>query len=95
MDAAIEKVIETFGMMRNLTASEMANMRMEVTSHLAKQTGHNDHDLVVAGLSFLRRLSESAARFERRDNVNEQATPRRSSRRGRQGPLPAQDQDPR
>ena len=49
MDAAIEKVIETFGMMRNLTASEMAILRRELTSHLAEQTGHTDHDLTSQG----------------------------------------------
>ena len=57
MQTAIEKVMETFCMMRPLTASQTASVRADLAKFLAKQPESDEHDLTIAGLRYLRRAT--------------------------------------
>jgi hypothetical protein len=52
MQAAIDRVMQTYGMMVNLTPGQEAEARQKVTSFL-KDKGGNAHNLAVDGLKHL------------------------------------------
>ena len=55
MEAAIDRIMQTYGLMMNITLAEEQQARARVTSHLA---GKDDDEqaLTVEGLRFLRAL---------------------------------------
>ena len=57
METAIERVMQTYGMIRMLTQEQEAEIRAKVVSFLAKQpnTEATEHSLTISGLQFLLR----------------------------------------
>ena len=53
MQTVIERVMETYGMMVNLTAAQEEEFRERLESFLMHKTG-SDQELAVQGLQFLR-----------------------------------------
>ena len=53
MQAAIDRVMQTFTMMTSLSPAEEANARERVTAHLAGMCG-DEKTLAVEGLRYLR-----------------------------------------
>ncbi len=58
MQAAIDRVMKTYGMIKPLTAAEEAEIREKVTLFLSKQpdAGTDEHKLAISGLKFLHDL---------------------------------------
>jgi hypothetical protein len=58
MHAAIEKVMQTYGMIRTLSQAQEAEFRGKVTLFLAGQSdiGDDEHKLTISGLQFLHKL---------------------------------------
>jgi hypothetical protein len=58
MQAAIERVMHTYGMIRALSDEQEAEIREKVTSFLAKQPDRDasEHSLTISGLRFLHNL---------------------------------------
>ncbi len=58
MQAAIERVMQTYGMIRTLSKDQEAEIREKVTSFLRKQAdiATNAHNLTISGLRFLHDL---------------------------------------
>ncbi len=54
MQSAIDRVIETYGMIVNLTADEEREAREKVTCYLAKKSGADERSLAIEGLRYLR-----------------------------------------
>jgi hypothetical protein len=54
MQAAIERVIETYGMIVNLTVDEERAAREKVTSYLSEKKGIDERMLAIEGLRYLR-----------------------------------------
>jgi hypothetical protein len=52
MQAAIDRVMQTYGMMANLTPVQEAVAREKV-SHFLKDKGGDEHSLAVEGLKYL------------------------------------------
>jgi hypothetical protein len=52
MQAAIDRVMQTYGMMVNLTSVQEAEAREKVSNFL-KDKGGDEHDLAVEGLKYL------------------------------------------
>ena len=52
MQAAIDRVMQTYGMMVNLTSEQEAEARQRVSNFL-KDKGGDEHDLAVEGLKYL------------------------------------------
>lgn len=52
MQAAIDRVMQTYGMMVNLTPVQEAEAR-EMVSNFLKDKGGDEHDLAVEGLKYL------------------------------------------
>jgi ribosomal protein S6 len=52
MQAAIDRVMQTYGMMVNLTPGQEAEAREKVSTYL-KDKGGEEHDLAVEGLKYL------------------------------------------
>jgi hypothetical protein len=52
MQAAIDRVMQTYGMMVNLTPVQEAEAREKVSNFL-KDKGGDEHDLAVEGLKYL------------------------------------------
>ena len=52
MQAAIDRVMQTYGMMVNLTPGQEAEAREKVSNFL-KNKGGDEHDLAVEGLKYL------------------------------------------
>jgi hypothetical protein len=52
MQAAIDRVIQTYGMMVNLTPRQEAEARQKVSNFLKDKVG-DEHMLAVAGLKYL------------------------------------------
>jgi hypothetical protein len=65
MQAAIDRVIQTYGMLVNLTLEQEKAAREKVSKYLAKKTG-DERQLAVAGLRFLR--SEARSRQDRSES---------------------------
>lgn len=63
MQAAIDRVMQTYGMMFNLTAEEERAARERVSQFLTEFLADNtadEHQLAVAGLRYLRALQPPA-----------------------------------
>lgn len=58
MQAAVDRVMKTYGMMVNLTAAEQKAAREKVTSYLAERPEADDQALAVEGLRYLRSVRE-------------------------------------
>jgi hypothetical protein len=59
MQAAIDRVIRTYGMMVNLTLKEEQAAREKVSSHLAEgRPNASEQELVVEGLRYLRNVKD-------------------------------------
>ncbi len=54
MQAAIDRVMQTYTMIVNLTPDEERVARQKVASHLADQPESDEHALAVEGLRYLR-----------------------------------------
>ena len=52
MQAAIDRVMQTYGMMVNLTPGQEAEARQKVSNFL-KDKGGDEHNLAVEGLKYL------------------------------------------
>jgi hypothetical protein len=58
MQVAIDRVMQTYGMMVNLTPMQEAAAREKVSNFL-KDKGGDEHNLAVEGLKYLRGTSQS------------------------------------
>ena len=58
MQSAIERVMQTYGMIKTLSAEQEVQIRAKVTSFLAKQPERDagEHSLTISGLRFLHNL---------------------------------------
>jgi|KBSMisStandDraft_5_1062788.scaffolds.fasta_scaffold1439531_1 hypothetical protein len=54
MQAAIDRVMETFGMIEKLTADEEKVARERVTSYLSERSEVDDRAVAIEGLRYLR-----------------------------------------
>jgi hypothetical protein len=54
MQAAIDRVLSTYGMLRNLTEAEIEALRPDVTTFLAKHEGLDKNRMAVEALRYLR-----------------------------------------
>jgi hypothetical protein len=54
MQAAIDRVMQTYGMIVNLTDEETRATREKVSSYLAEKPDATEHQLAVEGLRYLR-----------------------------------------
>jgi hypothetical protein len=61
MQAAIDRVMHTYGMMVNLTADEERAAREKVASYLAEKPEASEQALAVDGLRYLRSVRELTA----------------------------------
>jgi hypothetical protein len=52
MQAAIDRVMQTYGLMANLTPGQEAEARQKVSNFLKEKVG-DEHDLAVEGLKYL------------------------------------------
>jgi hypothetical protein len=62
MDAAIERIMQTYNLLVNQTAAASAEARAKVTEYVGKlfEAGEKDtHRLTVCGLTYLRELDGS------------------------------------
>jgi hypothetical protein len=62
MDAAIDRIMQTYDLLMNRTAAASAEAREKVTDYVAKlvEAGEKDpHRLTVCGLTYLRELDGS------------------------------------
>jgi hypothetical protein len=58
MQAAVERVMKTYGMMVNLTVDEEKAAREKVISHLAERPEADEQALAIEGLRYLRSVRE-------------------------------------
>jgi hypothetical protein len=58
MQAAIDRVMQTYGMITKLTDEETRAAREKVSSHLAEKPDATEHQLAVEGLRYLRSVRE-------------------------------------
>jgi hypothetical protein len=58
MQAAIDRVMKTYGMIVNLTTEQERAAREKVTSHLAEQPETDENALAIEGLRYLRSVRE-------------------------------------
>jgi hypothetical protein len=58
MQAAIDRVMQTYGMIVNLNADEERTARQKVAAHLAGKPEGDEHALAVEGLRYLRSVRE-------------------------------------
>ena len=54
MQAAIDRVMQTYGMLVNLTVDEERRVRDEVSKVMARANTDDENKLAVAGLKYLR-----------------------------------------
>lgn len=57
MQAALDRVMNTYGMIVNLTPAEEHTAREKVAAFLAKAKTGDEHKLAVEGLKYLRNLN--------------------------------------
>ena len=62
MQAAIDRVMETYGMMVNLSADEERAARERVTSYLVEKPGADEKALAIEGLRYLRSVKETGTK---------------------------------
>jgi hypothetical protein len=53
---AIDRIMQTYGLLVNITAAEEQVARQKVTSHLGGRSETDEHKLTVEGLRYLRAL---------------------------------------
>jgi hypothetical protein len=58
MEAAVDRVMKTYGMMVNLTADEERATREKVASYVAEKPGSDEKALAIEGLRYLRSVRE-------------------------------------
>jgi len=58
MQAAIDRVMKTYGMIVNLTPDEEKAVRDKVTSHLADKPDADERVLAIEGLRYLRSVTD-------------------------------------
>jgi hypothetical protein len=58
MEAAVDRVMKTYGMMVNLTADEEKATREKVASYLAEKPGSDENALAIEGLRYLQSVRE-------------------------------------
>ena len=58
LQAAIDRVMQTYGMLKNLSVDETQAAREKVVSHLAERPNATEHQLAVEGLRYLRSLED-------------------------------------
>jgi hypothetical protein len=58
MQAAIDRVMQTYGMLMTLTYNEEQAAREKVVSHLAERPDATEQELAVKGLRYLRSIKE-------------------------------------
>jgi hypothetical protein len=58
MQAAIDRVMHTYGMIENLSPKEKRLARQKVTSYLAEKPDASEHALAVEGLLYLRSVRD-------------------------------------
>jgi hypothetical protein len=56
MQAAIDRVMQTYGMIVNLSLDEERAAREKVSSHLAERPNASEQQLAVEGLRYLRSI---------------------------------------
>ena len=64
MDDVVDRVMNTFGLMRNLDGLAIADSRERLSSYMAKlnSAGRTDHvELAMYGLAYLRELQDGPA----------------------------------
>ena len=54
MQAAVDRVMETYGMIENFTPDEVKAARERVTSYLSERPEADDRALAIEGLRYLR-----------------------------------------
>jgi hypothetical protein len=54
MQAAIDRVMNTYGMLVNLTSDEEQSARKKVTAFLARSESSDENQLAIEGIKFLR-----------------------------------------
>jgi len=57
IDLAINRAMQTYAMMANVTASQELLLKAQLTSFLYAQTETDEMRLTVAGLTYLRQIS--------------------------------------
>ena len=58
MQAAIDRVMQTYGMIVNLTSEEAQAARDKVSSHLAERPDASEQELAVEGLRYLHSMKD-------------------------------------
>ena len=58
MQAAIDRVMQTYGMIVNLSLEEEQAAREKVLSHLAERPNASEQELAVEGLRYLRSVKD-------------------------------------
>jgi hypothetical protein len=58
MQAAVDRVMKTYGMIVNLTADEERATREKVTSYLSERPAADENALAIEGLRYLRSARE-------------------------------------
>jgi hypothetical protein len=58
MDAAIDRVMQTYGMLVNLSLDEEQAAREKLVSHLAERSDATERELAVEGLRYLRSIRD-------------------------------------
>jgi len=62
MQAAVDRVMKTYGMIVNLTADEERVARQKVTSYLAEKPESDENSLAIEGLRYLRSVRETGVK---------------------------------
>jgi hypothetical protein len=65
MEAAINRVMHTYGMLVNLTLEDERKARDELTKFLATSKTSDEHALAVEGVKFLRGQKQALTRHAR------------------------------
>ena len=58
MERAVERIMHTFGMLRNKTDEELRAAREKVTSYLSEKPEVTEQQLAVEGLRYLRSMRD-------------------------------------
>jgi hypothetical protein len=58
MQAAVDRIMKTYGMMVKLTADEERATREKVTSYLSEKPAADENALAIEGLRYLRSATE-------------------------------------
>jgi hypothetical protein len=65
MQAAVDRVMKTYGMIVNLTMDEERVARQKVSSYLAEKPESDEKALAIEGLRYLRSIREMGIKDER------------------------------